>query len=88
MVISMKLGLIALVLALGTPLPYVEALEEDAIVEVTKVERRASRLERQKARVLPAPVLTPPAPSPIPVTPRPPSDPDISSLFSRPPPAN
>jgi len=84
----MKLGLIALVLALGTPLPYVEALEEDAIVEVTQIDRRASRLERQKTRILPAPVLTPPAQSPIPAILRPPSDPDISSLFSRPPPAN
>jgi len=84
----MKLSLIALVLALGTPLPFVEALEDDAIVEVTKVARHASSLERQKARLLPAPVLTSPSRPTISVQRRPDSDPDISPLYSRPPPAN
>jgi hypothetical protein len=86
----MKLSIVVLLLGLGAPLPWVESsssFEDDAIVEVSRSTRRCSSLERQKTRVLPAPVQVAPATPDIPVLLRPTPHYDIALDGTRPPPA-
>ncbi|MBV8878387.1 MAG: hypothetical protein JO332_00350 [Planctomycetaceae bacterium] len=88
----MRLGLFALILALGTPLPWVEvgpSVEEDAILEVARPARRPSRLERQKVAVLhSAAAPVPPRPRrERPVSRRPGLPTDIALVCPRPPPS-
>jgi hypothetical protein len=91
--ILMRTSLFLLVLALGSPLPFVSAslsLEEDAVVESARSARRPSAVDRRKARVLPSPaprVAAPPLPAAIPVLLRPAPEIDLERIGSRPPPA-
>jgi len=85
----MKSTFFALLLVLGSPFPSVEAApsnEEEAVVEMTRTERRASSLERLKSHVLPPAPAASPRPS-IPVLLRPTPHVEPASAFTRPPPA-
>jgi hypothetical protein len=80
----MKWSLIALVLAAFCPLSFVEAPDEDALVDVVQVAKQAAR-QQPRRTILPAPVpdaVTPDTPA---LPPR--EEPDWSPRrFSRPPP--
>lgn len=88
--IGMKSSLFLLILALGSPLPVVEAapsVEEEAVDVAHRAAKRGARLERSNARV-PQVSTAVPKPLAVPLLLRPTPHYDVALAFTRPPPLN
>jgi len=80
----MKLSLVVLILAAFCPLPFAEASEEDALVDIIQVAKQAVR-QSPGPKVEPPPVPDAVSPNTLVLSPR--EEPDWSPRrYSRPPP--
>lgn len=92
--IGMRSSLFFLILALGSPLPVVEAaasLEEEAVDAVHRTAKRGTRHAQPAPRVLQAGTVPTPArpkPAAVAVLLRPTPHYDVALAFTRPPPVN